>query len=189
MSTVQSHEAAQAQGPLQDFSNCHGEFVALLEGVTGLPEMVAVASAARSRAAGLLKMFRHDVLAHHQDEELELFPAVLEAALPGAEAGRARAMVDQLVAEHREVARLWKELEPSIEAVARGHLPNVDQVLLHAIVRHFLDHVRHEEEDFLPFAQQVLERRGEEMASLGMALHHRRNVAEIWAASVVYGAS
>lgn len=189
MGTPQSHEAAGTQAPLQDFSKSHDQFVTLLESAAGLPELVAAASQARSRAADLVKMFRHSVLVHHEDEELELFPAVLETALDGEEARQARLMVDQLVAEHRDVARLWKLLEPSIEAVARGYLPDLDRALLDELVRQFLAHVRHEEDDFLPFAHRVLARKGGDMAQLSMALHHRHDLAEIWAAAVVYGAS
>lgn len=189
MSNTSTFQATEADSPLQDFSRCHIGFVTLLETSLGLPEMVATSARARSCAADVVKMFRHSVLAHHDDEERDLFPAVLKAAQPGAEADRANAMVAQLVREHHEIATLWKQLEPTVQAIATGYLPGLDSALLQELVKRFNEHVRIEEVEFLPFAQQVLARHGDHMAMLGLALHRRHEDAEIMATAVVYGAS
>jgi hemerythrin-like domain-containing protein len=98
-------------------------------------------------------------------------------------------MVTQLVREHRDIAQLWKQLEPAVQAVANGYLPRLDSPLLHELVRRFNEHVRAEEDEFLPFAQQVLARQAEDMAMLGLALHRRHEAEEVMAAAVVYGAT
>jgi hypothetical protein len=49
--------------------------------------------------------------------------------------------------------------------------------------------VRVEEEEFLPFAQQVLAREAKDMAMLGLALHRRHESEEIMVTAVVYGAN
>jgi hemerythrin-like domain-containing protein len=149
--------------------------------------MVATSARARSCAADLLKMFRHSLLAHHEDEERDLFPAVLQVVQPGAEADRARAMVQQLVREHREIAVLWKQLEPIVQAVANGYLPELNAALLEELVKRFNDHVRTEEVEFLPFAQEVLARQGEHMAMLGLEMHQRHEAEAIMVRAVVYG--
>ena len=51
-----------------------------------------------------MTLFDDAVLAHHADEERELFPAVLRSATPGEEAGAVAAMVDWLTAEHRRLS-------------------------------------------------------------------------------------
>lgn len=188
MSDTSTRQTIEAGSPLQDFSTCHIGFVTLLESSLGLPEMVATAERARSCAGDVVKMFRHSVLAHHEDEEHDLFPAVLQAAQPGTEAQRAGALVEQLVREHREIAALWKQLEPTVQAIANGYLPRLDSALLQELVNRFNEHVRIEEVEFLPFAQQVLARQGEDMAMLGLALHRRHEAAEIMSTAVVYGA-
>jgi hypothetical protein len=187
MSETSTRQAPEADSPLQDFSTCHIGFVTLLESALGLPEMIATSARARSCAADMLKMFRHSVLAHHEDEERDLFPAVLQVAQPGIEAERARAMVAQLVREHHEIAALWKQLEPAVQAVANGYLPRLDSALLQELVMRFNEHVRVEEVEFLPFAQRVLARQGDHMAMLGLALHQRHEAMEIMATAVVYG--
>jgi hemerythrin-like domain-containing protein len=189
MSDTPTRQATETDAPLQDFSKCHVGFVTVLESALGLPEMIDTAARSRSCAADMLKMFRDRLLAHHDDEERDLFPAVLRVAQPGDEADRARTMVAQLVREHREIAQLWKQLEPAVQAIANGYLPQLDSALLHELVRRFNEHVRTEEEEFLPFAQQVLARQAEDMAMLGMALHRHHEVDEIMATAVVYGAT
>lgn len=189
MSDTPIRQATEADAPLQDFSRCHVGFVTVLDTALGLPEMIATAARSRACAADVLKMFRNRLLAHHDDEERDLFPAVLRVAQPGDEADRARTMVAQLVREHREIAQLWKQLEPAVQAVANGYLPQLDAALLHELVRRFNEHVRVEEEEFLPFAQRVLARQAEDMAMLGTVLHQRHEAEEIMAAAVVYGAT
>ncbi|MCW5634037.1 MAG: hemerythrin domain-containing protein [Rubrivivax sp.] len=182
-------QAAGADAPLQDFSRCHVGFVTLLESSLRLPEMVATAAGARACAADVVKMFRDRLLAHHDDEERDLFPAVLQVVRPGAEEDRARAMVEQLVREHREIAQVWQQLEPAVQGIANGYLPRLDATLLHELVRRFNEHVRTEEEEFLPFAQQVLAREAGDMAALGLSLHRRHEVQEVMVTAAIYGAS
>lgn len=189
MSDIKTRDATEAATPLHDFSSCHVEFVTVLEAALGLPAMIDTAARSRACAADMLKMFRDRLLAHHDDEERDLFPAVLRIAQPSAEADRARTMVTQLVREHREIAQLWEQLEPAVQAVANGYLPRLDSALLHELVKRFNEHVRLEEEQFLPFAQQVLARQAEDIAMLGLALHRRHEAEEIMSTAVVYGAS
>jgi hypothetical protein len=187
MSDTSIRTASEADAPLQDFSTCHTGFVTVLEAALGLPEMIATAERSRSCAANMLKMFRDSLLAHHDDEERDLFPTVLRLAQPGEEADRARDMAAQLVREHREIAQLWRQLEPAVQAIARGELPRLDAALLHELVTRFNEHVRLEEEQFLPFAQQVLARQAGDLAMLGLALHRRHETEEIMSTAVVYG--
>jgi len=189
MSDTPTRQPTEADTPLHDFSRCHVGFVTVLEASLGLPEMIDIAARSRSCAADMLKMFRDRLLAHHDDEERDLFPAVIRIAQPGEEADRAQTMVTQLVREHREIAQLWKRLEPDVQAVANGYLPRLDSALLHELVSRFNEHVRTEEEQFLPFAQQVLARHSGDTAMLGMALHRRHEAEEIMSAAVVYGAT
>ena len=76
-----------------------------------------------------------------------------------------------------------------MQAVANGYLPRLDSALLHELVRRYNEHVRAEDEEFLPFAQQVLARQAEDMAMLGLALHRRHEAEEIMVTAAVYGAT
>jgi hemerythrin-like domain-containing protein len=161
-------------GALAGFSDCHHDFVAQLHSALYLPELVSAAAKARAMASDLLKMFSQGVAMHHAEEERELFPAVLHAAQPGEELEEVRAMVAQLVREHRDMEARWAELRPAVEAVARGESPTLDAPLIEDLVQHFFAHAHYEEEHFLPLAQKILGRHGEVMAALGRTLHERR---------------
>jgi hypothetical protein len=76
-----------------------------------------------------------------------------------------------------------------MQAIANGYLPRLDSALLHELVSRFNEHVRIEEEEFLPFAQRVLARKTEDLAMLGLALHRRHEAEQIMSTAVVYGAT
>jgi len=146
--------------------------VSQLEKTARLPELVDTANRARKTAADTLDLFRNTVLPHHAEEEAELFPAVL-AACNAPERERVQPIVDRLVAEHRATEALWKQIEPSIRAAAKGTAAEVDAESMEEIVRKLLRHARYEEVVFLPLAERILMRNGDHMAALGLALHLR----------------
>jgi hemerythrin-like domain-containing protein len=177
MGYTDTPDPVHIDGALAGFSECHHDFVAQLHSALYLPELVSAAARARAMANDLLKMFREDVFVHHAEEEHDLFPAVLRAARPGAELEQVRAMVAQLVAEHRYLDARWTELRPALEAVAAGQSPSIDAALIEDMVQHFFAHAHFEEEHFLPLAQKILGRHSEVMADLGRTLHERRQAA------------
>ena len=177
MPYTDSPQPVHIDGALAGFSECHHDFVAQLHSALYLPELVAAAAKARVMANDLLKMFREGLATHHAEEERELFPAVLRAALPGAELEQAQAMVQQLVSEHRDMEARWKQLQPAVEAVAGGESPSLDEAQIQDMVQHFFAHAHFEEEQFLPLAQKILGRHGEAMAALGRALHERHRAS------------
>jgi hemerythrin-like domain-containing protein len=178
MSTTLSRQPVHIDAPLAEFSKCHGEFVAQLHAALYLPDLLASAARARAMATDLLRLFRRGLLAHHEDEERELFPAVLRAAQPGEEYDRLDAMVQRLESEHRAIATLWRQIEPSVQGIENGEIPALNAALLDDIVQNFFAHIHFEEDEFLPLAQQVLERHRADMAHLGEALERRHAHAD-----------
>jgi hemerythrin-like domain-containing protein len=163
---------AKAELPITSFTRCHLGIVSQLEATARLPEMVEGANRARQVATQTLDLFRQTVMPHHAEEEAELFPAVLRAC-NGPERKRVQPIVDRLTSEHRAVEALWKQIEPSVRAAARGTAPEVDAESMEEIVRRVLRHARYEETVFLPLAERILLRNGEHMEALGLALHLR----------------
>lgn len=163
---------AEAEMPLTSFTRCHLGIVTQLEGTARLPELVDAANHARDLAQTTLDLFRQTIHPHHAEEEAELFPAVLQSA-NATERKAVRGMVERLTAEHREIEGLWKRLEPSVRAAARGNRSEVDAEVMEELVRAFLRHARYEETVFLPLAERILARNGNHMAALGLALHLR----------------
>lgn len=164
---------ATIETPLADFSRCHAGILAQLQEFSELPALMTAATKARAVAVGTLTLFEHAVLAHHGDEESELFPAVLRWAKPGEEHDRVKAMVRQLTTEHRRIETLWKAQSAAVDAAAHGKPADLNKAATLNLVKAYADHALFEEQQFLPLASEILSRDGDHMASLGMSLHMR----------------
>ena len=88
MSAGTTDPVSDTQSPIDSFSQCHAGIVSCLQAFAELPDLTVAAERARQVAANTLTMFDRSVLRHHQDEEAELFPAVLRSAAPGEEHAR-----------------------------------------------------------------------------------------------------
>lgn len=165
--------------PIQDFSHCHEGIVKKLEMLGELPELLAPAERARQIAGSALDFFRDAILAHHTDEERELFPAVLASAQAGEEKAQVSALIKRLTEEHRALEGLWTSLEPGLKQVAKGQATSLDTTRLQALVAHYQAHAAFEEATFLPLSQTILGRNDHHMAALGLSLHMRHTPLKV----------
>lgn len=145
-----------------------------LQAFSELPALQAATLQARTIAANMLVLFRHEMFEHHADEEREVFPAVLRNAATGDERHRAEAMVQHLTADHRRIELLWSQLEPAVKAVAKGRPTDLALKDVEALVEAYRAHAGFEEQQFLPVAQAVLGRNSADSAALALTLHQRR---------------
>ncbi len=111
---------APEASPVDDFSQCHAGIVGQLQVLDELSALLEPAARARRIAADTTKFFREVVYEHHQEEERELFPAVIASATDGTEREKVERIVAALTAEHRSVEAEWERLEPKLKAVAKG---------------------------------------------------------------------
>lgn len=165
--------ATPSDNPLATFGQAHAQIMASLQRAADLPALLESAAAARETAQATLLLFRDVVLQHHQEEETELFPAVLRSATPE-EVPRVRELVAALTEEHRAIEDLWRQLRPQLERAAGGQPCADDTAVLGGdLVFRYLRHATFEEENFLPLAHAILSRDGNHLAALGLALHMR----------------
>ncbi len=121
-------------------------------------------------------MLRYFTLAgphHHADEERDLFPRLLDAAT-GEDAQRAALLVAAMVADHREMERLWAQIEPPLGAIARGTIDGLDGVLVGAFCTIYRNHMAIEENDVIALAERVLPPAA--LAEIGWSMSIRRGV-------------
>ena len=74
-------------------------------------------------ATRILRYFRIAAPLHHQDEELDLFPALLRLGPPVVDSRRIqtlRAHIEILEAEHQVIEKIWREIEPWLDSIAKG---------------------------------------------------------------------
>ena len=113
---------------------------------------------------------------HHEDEEHDLFPALLES-MAGSDAVCLRELTASLCGDHRKLEQLWGALRPQLLSVSEttGHI--VDAALISSFVERYEAHIRREEGELLPMAARLL---GEtELDRIGVAMRRRRTrVAE-----------
>jgi hypothetical protein len=159
--------------PLTNFNQCHIGILNQMDRLSELPALLGPAMLAQKIASGAVDFFHRGMLAHHQEEERELFPAVQHSANLGNE----RMVVDQLVEgltqDHRALEQLWEAIEPALKKIAKGQEAPLDTASLLALVERYNDHASVEENQFLPLAEKVLGRNSNHMAALGMSLHMR----------------
>jgi hemerythrin-like domain-containing protein len=182
--TVVTQPAPPSPGtdtPIANFSKCHEGILTRLEALAGLPDLLEAALRAREVAGLTVKFFRDVVYEHHQEEERELFPAVLASAQPGAERERVQEIVERLTREHREVEAAYVRMEPGLKDAAKGHDSSLDGRDVNALVARYEAHARYEEQEFLPLSQQILGRNSDHMAALGLSLHLRHTVPDVLA--------
>lgn len=176
--TNPAHDNA-AEAPIESFSNCHIGILGHLAELDRLPALLEAAAQAREIAAAMQTFFRDVVLAHHSEEERDLFPAVLASATEGDERAYVETVVQRLAREHREIEAEFTRLEPALKAAAKGHDAVLDAAAVSALVARYRGHARYEEEQFLPLSQTILGRNPNHLAALGLTLHMRHVTPEV----------
>jgi hemerythrin-like domain-containing protein len=158
---------------ITDFSQCHMGILSKLDMLGELPALLEPARRARDIAERAIDFFQAAIFEHHQDEERELFPAVIRDCQKGEELDRVQAMVHRLTEEHRSLEKLWKTLEPGLKRVAQGKSTDLQAHDIQLLVTQYAAHARYEEQEFLPLSQVILGRNSNHMSALGLSLHIR----------------
>jgi hemerythrin-like domain-containing protein len=159
--------------PLTNFSHCHVGILHQMDRLSELPALLGPAALAQKIAAQAVDFFHRGMFAHHEEEERELFPAVLQSAKKGEEHLLVDQLIQTLTQDHRSLEKLWQELEPALKKVAKRQEAQVDAQSIESLVTRYAHHAETEEKLFLPLAEKILGRNSNHMAALGLALHMR----------------
>jgi hemerythrin-like domain-containing protein len=169
--------APDFSAPLELLHACHGRIEAQCETLLKLPAHIhAYGSdkAAQQAAAAVLKYFSTAALHHHEDEEQDLFPMVRLLAKAD---GRSQtlALLDNLIAQHRDMEIAWRTLAPWLERIAQGEPVDAVALPIAPLVSLYRAHIRHEESELLPYCRSVL--KPDQLAELERSMAHRRGVS------------
>ena len=133
---------------------------------------------ARSAAARVLRYFDTAARDHHADEEVDLFPALIES-MAGSDAVCLHEITAALTAEHRQLEAHWLRVRTALQAIVDADADADARVSLDAeLVDPFVDlyarHIAREETELLPMAARLL---GDaELDRIGRAMRQRRGV-------------
>lgn len=161
--------------PVDMLLACHdrieGQCETLLRLVPHLREHGADTQA-REAATAVLRYFDSAGENHHQDEEIDLFPALREHA--GARLLEVEALVAALLMEHDRMRQAWaQQLRPELMAVTQGQAA-LSPAGTQAFVAMYRQHVERENSELMPLARDLL---GPDLqAELGRRMAARRRV-------------
>jgi hemerythrin-like domain-containing protein len=160
--------------PLEMLAACHQRVARQCELLLRLEGHLASQGGdtqARDAAKGLMRYFDTAARDHHQDEEIDLFPALIES-MAGSDAVCLRELTASLAAEHRELERQWQDLRAVLVEVAEGRAHPFAAGQVAGFTGLYARHIEREEAELLPMARRLL---GDaELDRIGLAMRRRR---------------
>lgn len=170
--------AAGTEAPLEMLSACHGRVerqCATLRRLVAHLETHGADAQARSAAASVMRYFDTSAVHHHEDEEVDLFPAMIES-MAGSDAVCIRELTEALVQDHRALEIAWRRVRAALERIAGGEAAPLTRDAVEALVGLYERHIEREETELLPMAARLL---GEdELARIGRAMRQRRGIPD-----------
>ena len=131
---------------------------------------------ARLAAASVMRYFDTAARDHHEDEEVDLFPALIES-VAGSDAVCLRELIEGLAAEHRLLEAAWRRVRDSLECVVACKADSFGVADVHKLVDLYERHIQREEDELLPMAERLLS--DEQLEHLGRAMRERRGIDPI----------
>lgn len=128
---------------------------------------------AREAATAVMRYFDTSAKHHHDDEERDLFPALIES-MAGSDAVCLRELTAALTAEHRELEARWQTLRAVLALVAAGRTVRLAQDDVSRFAQLYQRHIAREESELLPMAERLLS--DAELDRIGLAMRMRRAV-------------
>ncbi len=170
------HRAPSAgfEVPLEMLAACHLRVQSQCQTLLRLlPHVAAHGADAQAREAAIAVMRYFDTAArqHHEDEERDLFPALLDS-MAGSDAVCLRELSDALVADHRALEQHWRQLRRVLEPVAAGTAATLATDPVQTFVGLYDRHIAREEAELLPMAARLLD--DATLDRIGLAMRVRR---------------
>lgn len=176
--TFPGHSAPSAgfEVPLEMLAACH---LRVQDQCTTLMRLVPHIAAqgsdrpAQEAATAVMRYFDTSARHHHEDEEQDLFPALIES-MAGSDAVCLRELTAALIADHRELEARWKALRDVLAQVAAGQTAPLAQDDVSSFTGLYARHIAREEAELLPMARRLLS--DTELDRVGLAMRLRRGV-------------
>lgn len=171
--TLNRTPAAGFEQPFELMQACHERverMLRLLQRLRGHLQTVGWDESARQAARDVMRYFDVAAPAHHEDEELHVFPPLLAA-------GTCVDVVTRLQQEHREMTALWALVRAVLVRVDEGPWNGFgpeDEGLFEQFARLYDWHVAAENELVYPAAARCLDAAAQ--AAMGEEMARRRGV-------------
>lgn len=162
--------------PLELWMACHERvqrFAALLARLAEHVRENGADEDAQVTATSIRRYFNEAAPRHHEDEEVDLFPRLRERL----DAGGDRTVLDvldQVEADHLDMARLWTRLDAVLAAIGRGEAAALEDALIDRFATMYRHHIDAEERILLPALKRVLD--ADDWQAVGRAMAERRGL-------------
>ena len=159
--------------PLEMLHACHGKILRQCDTLRKLAAHLAEQGcdeAAQQAAQGILRYFDSAGRFHHQDEELDLFPALRTCTR--ADKAQLDALLERLLSEHIVMMSAWDELRVGLLKLADGVHTPLPETLLEKFIGSHTAHIAVEETELLPLAAHLLD--AQQLMLLGNSMAERR---------------
>lgn len=128
---------------------------------------------AQEAASAIVRYFDSAARHHHEDEEHDLFPALLDS-MAGSDAVCLRDLTASLREDHRTLERQWGVLRPQLLKISEAAGDAIDADVAQSFVQLYEAHIGREEAELLPMAARLLT--DAELDRIGAAMRTRRGV-------------
>ena len=174
MSVTLIEPAPSFDEPLELMSACHGRMTAQLETLRRLAAWLPEHGAddqARQAARAILRYFRTAAVHHHEDEEADVFPRLLER-VGAPDRARAEGLVRSLLADHQELYAAWDALRGRLEAIEAGTPADLLDRDVEFFTAQYRNHIQCEEAMLFPLLRRYFSTA--DLAELGARMSSRR---------------
>ena len=171
-----SGPSASTEAPLEMLSACHHRIesqCSILQRLLPHLREHGADEQARTAATRVMRYFDTSALQHHADEEVDLFPALMEA-MAGSDAVCIRQLTEGLADDHRKLEADWRKLRVGLAQIADGQATELPADLVTAFVERYAQHMQREEDELLPMAARLLG--DDDITRIGQAMRLRRGI-------------
>lgn len=166
-------ESVTFETPIAMLIACHDrvrQYAALTEKLAIHLQKNGADAAAVAGAQSILRYFDVAAPLHHQDEDDDLFPALLQKARP-----ELACVIQEVTAEHAELGALWQQVRVALLAVVAGDAKALTLSVAREFALRYPAHAAREELEIYPFAAILLSEL--DLAQMGKVMSARRRVA------------
>ncbi|MDO9450352.1 MAG: hemerythrin domain-containing protein [Rugosibacter sp.] len=171
-----STPAAGPESPLEMLAACHKRIRHQCATLLRLLPHLATHGAdeeARTAAAQVIRYFETSGKQHHQDEEEDLFPALIES-MAGSDAVCLHEITEALQADHQALETAWVPLRDGLMQIANGDNALISTNDVETWAAHYEQHIQREEDVLLPMAARLLSEAA--LEHIGRAMCARRGL-------------
>jgi hemerythrin-like domain-containing protein len=171
-----STPAAGPESPLEMLAACHERIRHQCATLLRLPPHLATHGAdteARAAAAQVIRYFETSGKQHHQDEEEDLFPALIES-MAGSDAICLHELTGALQTDHHALETAWISLRDGLVKITRGDNAPISTHTVEIWVARYEQHIQREEDVLLPMAVRLLS--DDTLEKIGQAMCARRGL-------------